>query len=40
MTESKNLDFSIGLHHEYDSVVDTGVNKTYLHLTAGISYSF
>lgn len=40
MTEAKNLDFSIGLHHEYDSVVDTGVKKTYLHLTAGISYSF
>ena len=40
MTERKNLDFSIGLHHEYDSVVDTGVKKTYLHLTAGISYSF
>jgi len=40
MTEAKNLDFSLGLQHEYDSVVDTGVKKTYLHFTAGISYSF
>lgn len=38
--KANNLDFSIGLHHEYDSVVDTDVNNTYLHLTAGISYSF
>jgi len=40
MTEAKNLDFSIGLHHEYDSVVDVDVKNTYLHLTAGITYSF
>jgi len=40
MDNIKNLQFSIGLHHEYDSVVDAGVDKTYLHLTAGIKYSF
>lgn len=38
--KANNLDFSIGVHHEYDSVVDVDVNNTYLHLTAGISYSF
>ena len=38
--KANSLDFSIGLHHEYDSVVDTGVKNTYLHITSGISYSF
>jgi hypothetical protein len=40
MDNIKNLQFSVGLRHEYDSVVDTGVDKTYLHITAGIKYSF
>lgn len=40
MDSLKNLQFSVGLHHEYDSVVDVGVDKSYLHLTAGIKYSF
>jgi hypothetical protein len=38
--KENNLDFSIGLKHEYESVVDVGVKKTHLHLTSGISYSF
>ena len=35
-----NLIFSIGFHHEYNSVVDDGVKKADLQLTAGIAYSF
>jgi len=40
MSSIKNLQFSIGLLHEYDSSVGAGVNKDYLHLAAGIKYSF
>ena len=35
-----NLLFTIGLHHEYDSVVDEDAKNTYLELIAGIAYSF
>ena len=36
----ENLQFSVGLLHEYDSVVDAGVEKTNLRITAGIKYAF
>ena len=36
----KNMQFSIGLLHEYDSVVDAGVERSNLHLTAGVKYDF
>ena len=35
-----NLLFSIGLRHEYDSVVAEDIRNTYLELSAGITYSF
>ena len=39
--DSKNkLRFSVGLHHEYNSVVDTGIKKSDLQITAGIKYLF
>jgi hypothetical protein len=40
MINIKNLQFSIGLHHEYDSDVNPGVNSNYLHISAGIKYLF
>jgi len=38
--DSNSLQFSIGLHHEHDSVVDPGIKKSELQLTAGIKYLF
>jgi hypothetical protein len=35
-----DLSFSIGVHHEYDSVVDAGIKNDDLQLTAGITYAF
>jgi putative salt-induced outer membrane protein YdiY len=40
LESSGNLQFSLGLLHEYDSVVSEDVEKTNLQLTAGITYSF
>jgi hypothetical protein len=40
LTSIENLEFSIGLMHEYNSVVDVGVEDSSLFLTAGIKYSF
>lgn len=37
---TNKLIFSVGLHHEYNSVVDTGIKKSDLQLTAGIKYLF
>ena len=36
----ENLSFVIGLHHEYDSNVDIGVENAFLQVTAGINYTF
>ena len=36
----ENLRLSIGLHHEYDSIVAEGVKNDFLHVTAGIEYAF
>jgi putative salt-induced outer membrane protein YdiY len=38
-TQNKLL-FSVGLHHEYNSVVDPGVKNSDLQITAGIKYLF
>ncbi|MEE2819508.1 MAG: DUF481 domain-containing protein [Planctomycetota bacterium] len=35
-----NLRLSIGLHHEYDSIVASDVKNDFLHVTAGIEYAF
>lgn len=35
-----NLLFSVGLHHEYNSVVDPGIKNSDLQITAGIKYLF
>ncbi len=35
-----NLQFSIGLHHEYDSIVASDLKNDFLHITAGIEYAF
>jgi putative salt-induced outer membrane protein YdiY len=40
MDSSNTLQFSVGFHHEYNSVVDDGIEKSDLQLTAGIKYSF
>jgi len=40
LDSSKKLLFSIGAYHEYDSVVDAGIKKSDLQLTAGIKYIF
>jgi putative salt-induced outer membrane protein YdiY len=40
LTSIENLAFSIGLMHEYNSVVEVGVDDSSLFLTAGIKYSF
>jgi len=39
-TLSSDETLEVSIVDQNDSVVDTGVKKTYLHLTAGISYSF
>ena len=36
----ENLRLSIGLHHEYDSIVASGIKNDFLHVTAGIEYAF
>ena len=36
----ENLSFAIGLHYEFDSNVDGGVENAFLQVTAGINYSF
>lgn len=39
--DSKNqLLFSVGIHHEYNSIVDPGIKKSDLQITAGIKYLF
>jgi hypothetical protein len=35
-----DLSFSVGVHHEFNSVVDTGINHADLQITAGIAYAF
>ncbi|MBT4529817.1 MAG: DUF481 domain-containing protein [Phycisphaerae bacterium] len=35
-----DLTFSVGFHHEYNSIVDPGIKKSDLQITAGIEYSF
>ena len=36
----ENLQLSIGLLHEYDSIVASDVKNDFLHITAGIEYAF
>lgn len=40
LNAKNDLTFSIGFHHEYNSVVDPGIKHSDLQLTAGIIYSF
>ena len=40
LDRKNKLLFSVGLHHEYNSVVDPGIKKSDLQITVGIKYLF